>query len=404
MTHPATADFDPSTLSETERRILTSLARAGERTKKQLSQECNVGWATIVKMIDRLRERGLVTKGGTSADAPDRGKNAYVFMLGEHGPLAIGIDVEYRSTKFVVNDLSDTVLARAEYPTPIKPTVDELVGFLSAGIRAILDERPDIEARLQGIGVGLPSWILQQHPNGFTLVADMLRESTGLPTRVQNNVRNFTLYQKWRGPAFARSDFAVVTIRNGVGACIYLADRIVSGANGMAGEIGHVPIEKDGKLCSCGKRGCLETVANQRTLYADYVQTVRGGTVEPEAFSDQRRIRDSLSELFRLVKRGEPAATQVVTRFADVLGRGVATLLMVVDVPIVYVAGDFGADGDALLPLLASAIEKELPGSFDFEPAYLPLKNDGFPLGASHLVLAEYYSPWSPRRADAGDA
>ena len=161
-------------LTENERKIITSLVRSGELTKKALAAACGVGWATVVKMVDRLVSRGWAEKGGTAKDAPGAGKNAYVYRLTDAVPCAVGIDVEYHRTKIVVSDIAGTVLRREYYPTPVQPKTSGLVDFLVASLRSVTAAEGRRADRIVGVvvgdGVGLNEAGVGPDPGGAVVI------------------------------------------------------------------------------------------------------------------------------------------------------------------------------------------------------------------------------------------
>ena len=378
-------------LTPNERKIITVLARYGELTKKELGARCGIGWATVVKMVDRLISKGIVEKGGTSKDAPELGKNAYVFHLSAAGPRAIGIDVEYHRTNVIVSDLAGSILYQAHYPTPENPKAASLADFLTACCRIALKEQSGTDDHVIGVGIGLPLWILQDHVIGFADVADRISGILEMDVQVQNNVRNFGLYHRWFGGAFGLSDFAIVTIRNGIGGVLYANSHLVEGSYGLAGEIGHLPVVENGDVCHCGKRGCLETMVNQQALYKAYVQVGLGQALDPESLGDQEKITDTLKDLFLQLSAGNRTVIDAIDPIISLLTRGLANLLLLTDVSRVFIAGFFGDSGSALVPLVEEKLQAELLPGTEVDLEYLPLTRDGFALGASMLVFRDIY-------------
>jgi predicted NBD/HSP70 family sugar kinase len=175
-----------------------------------------------------------------------------------------------------------------------------------------------------------------------------------------------------------------------VGTGIYLHGRLLRGEQGLAGELGHLTVSENGPLCRCGKSGCLEVLVNQRALFRAYCAEVLGLPREPDRPVPDEELPTGLADLFSRAANGEGRAVEVVGRAAEYLGRGVATMLTVLNVRRVVVAGNFGPDGGSLLPPLEAAIRKQvLPGT-EFLLSYVPLEKIAFARGASLLILKEF--------------
>jgi glucokinase len=109
--------------------------------------------------------------------------------------------------------------------------------------------------------LNIPAW------KGFPLRA-RLAELTGLPVFVDNDAKALALGEGWRGAAVGVDDYLAMVVSTGVGAGIVLGGRLLDGAGGNAGHIGHVIVEPGGRLCACGARGCLEAEASGTAIAA----------------------------------------------------------------------------------------------------------------------------------------
>jgi glucokinase len=150
--------------------------------------------------------------------------------------------------------------------------------------------------------LNIPGW------RGFPL-RERMATLTGLPTALDNDAKALALAEGWVGAARGRRDFLAMVVSTGVGGGIVTAGRLLHGASGNAGHIGHVIVEPDGRICPCGARGCLEAEASGTAIAA--------------------------------VTGGEPAdaPADVVTRTGRLVGRAVASLVSALDIELTVVAG-----------------------------------------------------------------
>jgi predicted NBD/HSP70 family sugar kinase len=144
-------------------------------------------------------------------------------------------------------------------------------------------------------------------------LAELAAATTGLPVTVDNDVRALTVAEQWFGAGVGLSDFAVVTVGAGIGCGLVVHGRVVSGAYGVAGEIGHLSIDPAGPLCHCGNRGCVEAIAADPAI----VRAVREATGAPVA---------DAAEALRLAHGGDPGAREVYARAGEAIGRAIGSV------------------------------------------------------------------------------
>ena len=206
------------------------------------------------------------------------------------------------------------------------------------------------------------------------------------------NVRVYTVLEKWENRSFSLEDFMFITIRSGIGSGIFLNGRLYYGHQEHAGEIGHMTIKKNGELCVCGRKGCLQTEVNQNRLYSDYLRNVLKLAQVSEQEPNQDELLANLPNLFSMAKNGEKTAIKIIKRAAGYLAEGIANTLMILNIPHIIISGHFGTDGDVLIKPLDSEIRKRILSQMDFSLSYLPLESRGFTLGATLLILGDYFT------------
>ena len=150
--------------------------------------------------------------------------------------------------------------------------------------------------------LNIPAW------RGFPLLGQ-LRDVTGLPTFIDNDAKALALAEGWKGAAQGRRDFMAMVVSTGVGGGIVLDGRLLDGAEGNAGHIGHICVEPDGRRCVCGSSGCLEAEASGTAIAA-----ITG----------------------RPASEASPA---VVERTGTLVGRAVASVATLLDLGLTVVAG-----------------------------------------------------------------
>jgi predicted NBD/HSP70 family sugar kinase len=386
---------DQSDLSDNKRRVITLLKKSGPLSKGDLAVRGAMGWATAVKVIGQLTEAGIAERLGTvRGDGGRKGKRAYLYGLTRTNPLAVGVDVEYRTTSMVLTNLKGETLARKALPT-VNPTSDRAIrSFLHKTIVSFLKIAGSSDT-VCGVGIGIPGigFPSDSRLDNIEKMRDLevrLSDRLGLPVRVSDNTKAYAVFEQWSNQTFPLEDFIFISVRTGVGSGIFHRGNLYLGNHGLSGEIGHIPVVPGGIPCRCGNRGCMETIVGQRNLFREYSERVLGN---PENMTepDPRVIQRGLADLFTRARRGEEEPLKIVTVAAGHLGRCLAMAIMVLDITNVVVSGHFGPDGDVMIePVRAAIQENLLPGSV-FTVKYLPFDPLGHVQGAALLILKDYF-------------
>lgn len=214
--------------------------------------------------------------------------------------------------------------------------------------------------------LNIPAW------RGFPLRAS-LTDRYAVPVRIHNDAVCMAVGEHWQG-GWGVDDLLGMVVSTGVGGGLVLGGRLVDGASGNAGHIGHVIVEPGGPLCGCGARGCLEAVARGPALVA---------------WAAERGCRATTGvELAMLADQGEAVALQAFARAGRALGVGIASAAALLDVPLVTVGGGL-SQVSSVWPTLRLAVASHARLSFlrelRVEPARLG-QTAGL-MGAAALVV-----------------
>ena len=189
-------------------------------------------------------------------------------------PFTIGVDLGGTNTVYAIVDKAGYIIDRDSFPTKI-PSVDVWADILADGISKMIDKN-SLQGNIVGIGIGAPSANATTGSiEGSTNLpwpppvplSNLIEARLGLPVKVNNDANAAAIGEKAYGVAAGMNDFIVLTLGTGVGGGIVCNGHLLSGARGFAGELGHVtfPFAQD-RVCGCGRKGCLETVASARGI------------------------------------------------------------------------------------------------------------------------------------------
>lgn len=269
--------------------------------------------------------------------------------------MVIGIDIGGTNTRFALVDEAGLLHGQGALRTADHPTFE---GFVDALCEAIAP----LVGRASGIGIGapnaLPAGIIDRAPNlpwsgVLPLVERLQGRFPGLKIALTNDAKAAALGEMTFGGARGMRDFALVTLGTGVGCGIVAGGSLLYGHSGMAGELGHTLVHPGGRLCGCGRRGCLETYA------------AAGGIVRTMRELDPSRPDLTARDVALLAETGDPHALRTWELTGEVLGGALANLSTLLDPEAIFLFGGPVGAGELLLGPLRRHFERlgQQPGS-----------------------------------------
>lgn len=357
--------------------------------------------ATVLEIVERLVEEGLVQEVGEGASTG--GRRPTLLKLVPGARYAIGVEVGPRTLNVVVTDLDATVRFRtsadsrmAEGPEvtygQVRRALDETVeAFFPEGLQSVL-----------GIGVALPAPILRHLDMGFSppsypdwgdlRIGDLLSEDYDLPVVVDNDANARALGEHLYGAGRGQSNMLYVVCHRGVGGAAIMDGELRVGATGGAGEFGHTVIDPDGPLCGCGRYGCVEAFAGRaaigrrarRVFKLDGLREFAGKSL------DELKTQDVIEAALE----GHPLSVSVLRDTGNYLGLGVANMVNAFDPSVVVVGGSTAKAGDVLLDQIRKVVlDRALPGiAENVRIVAHELGEDAGAVGAATLMLRKVFT------------
>lgn len=302
-----------------------------------------------------------------------------------------GVDIGGTTVKLGLFDTEGNVLDKWEIPTRTEEDGTKILPDIAESIRNKL-KLIDNDA-VMGVGVGAPGpidseGIVHRAVNlgwGTFSVKDELEELLNMPVMAGNDANVAALGEMWMGGGRGYKDLIVVTLGTGVGGGIINNGKILTGALGAAGEIGHIHVnDNEEEICGCGNRGCLEQyssatgitrLANQMLKASDKDSVLRQGEV-------------SAKTVFDAVKARDPLAVEVAEKFGKYLGDALAAVAGVVNPEAIVIGGGVSKAGEVLIDFIRPHYEKNVfHGSRQVVFSLATLGNDAGIYGAAKMVM-----------------
>ena len=336
------------------RRVMEVLRMQGRVSQADISRATGLSRTTISTMIAELRKAGLVLDIDTRRMHPRGGRPGVELVLRDPAQVVVGIDFGHSHIGVAVADLGHNVLVERREELDVNreavPALDSAARmFADVLARAGLDR-----GSVLGAGIGIPGPVDLAHgtagsatilPGWVGLrIASEMEQRLGVPVEIENDANLGALAELTWGAGRDCSNFAYIKAATGIGAGIVVDGRLLRGATGTAGEVGHTTLDEAGPLCYCGNRGCLETVASGPAI-VDLV-----GLVDGE--------RPSLGRVIELAAAGDLRCRRAIADAGRQIGVAVAGLCNLVNPERVIVGGLLSRAGEVLLRPMRDSIRR----------------------------------------------
>jgi glucokinase-like ROK family protein len=372
--------------------VLELVWRERRISRAEIARRTGLSRSTVSEIVEDLLKTRLVAEVG---DGPSEGGRRPVVLQFQDDAFGIlGIDVGAAHVAAALIDLRGQVLAWDYRAHPVRSDPDGTLSLMAELADVCLRKWKLGTDRLAGIGIAVPSPVDPRNPDRVSdvvmpdwqghLVGEGLRRRYGVPVFLDNDANLGALAERWWGAGREVDDFAYVKVATGVGAGLIVRKEIYRGANGVAGEIGHLAIDPQGERCVCGLRGCLATRVGSRALIAR-ATALRGEYPD----SPLARSEVTTTAIEDAALGGDPLALRVVEEAADYLGVAVAGMLNLINPGKVIIGGGLSRLGELLLSRLRRSLaSRTLVGSI--APTEIVTSELGprtVAIGAATLVL-----------------
>ncbi|MBR5578537.1 MAG: ROK family protein [Lachnospiraceae bacterium] len=304
-----------------------------------------------------------------------------------------GVDVGGTTIKMGFFTVEGELLEKWEIPTRRENNSENVLPDIAKQIDLKLEEKNITKDQVAGVGFGVPGpvtreGIVKMNANlGWKdkMVAKELGELTGLKCMGGNDVKTAGLGEMWRGSAAEFENAVFLTLGTGVGAAIIVEGKVILGAMGASGEIGHIKVDmEETRSCGCGGIGCTEQYASATGLKRMAVELLE----KCDTPSVLREKEVDAKAVFDAYKEGDALAVQVVEKFGHYLGYTLAATAAVIDPEAFIIGGGVSKAGEPLLEVVKKYYKQYVwPGCRDKVFVLAALGNDAGIYGAASYVL-----------------
>jgi len=359
------------------------------RTRTELSAMTGLARSTVALRIDALMRLGLVGPVGDAVSTGGRPSSQFAITASERVVLAV--DVGASHLRIAISDLTGRIQAETGERILVSEGPEAVLGWVETAARGLLEKLGRDSEDLLAIGIGLPGPV--EHSTGRPInppimpgwdrfdVPGWFRNSFDVPVLVDNDVNIMALGE--REFAWPEIDHLVfVKVATGIGSGVISGGLLQRGAQGTAGDIGHVYVARGGDVpCQCGNRGCLEALAS--------------GPAIGRALKEVDLRAETSQDVVELVKRGNIDAIQAVRQAGRDIGEVLTTCVSLINPSAIVIGGSLAQAGEHLI---AGVREVVYTRSMPLATEHLQITQskagpDAAVLGASMLAIHHALSP-----------
>lgn len=311
-----------------------------------------------------------------------------------------GVDLGGTNTKIGLLNIEGKILLKESIKTNSQAGFDDCFNRIAQVIKKMNIEKKIDNKDILGVGMGIPGPVLHQEIVSFFAnfpwkknlnAAKILGEKTGYKVKVDNDVNVITLGEIWQGSAKGYSDVIGMALGTGIGGGIVTDGKLVGGVKGAAGEIGHMTIVPNGKLCGCGKKGCFEAYASARGIEreAESRLTVNKNNKLWDIISSKEGEKIEAKDVFDAAKLGDRFSLDIVEYITEYIAYGLSILLHVTNPEVVVIGGGVALSGEILFDGIRKKIKKYSLSACIDGLQILPAKlgNEAGIIGAAALMV-----------------
>ena len=370
--------------------VFQTLLVQGPLTRAEVGRQTGLSAGAVTKVATPLLADGWITELGRPAVEKASGRPATLIAVRAERARFAGVKVTGDELIGVLSDLTARPLATRRSALGLRDvgTVVLAIARLVAALRA--DAGAEQDGAVHGIGVTLSGDVDGQTGTVSyspflnwrrVPLAQLVETATGIPTVIENDVRALTVAEQWFGAGVGLSSFALVTVGAGIGSGLSIGGRVVSGAHGVAGEIGHLPVGGTERTCTCGNTGCVEAVASTHAI----TEQARQATGNPEL---------TMAEAVRRAHNGDPAVRAIFSHAGHVMGLALASVANLIGPERIIISGEGVASYDLYADQIRQTFADHAFGAaVDCDIVVRPLPFEEWARGGAAVAAQRLFAP-----------
>jgi Transcriptional regulator/sugar kinase len=346
-----------------KKKIIRQLYFAGALSSADLSWGIKKSIPFTTKLLNELIDEGYVVENGLAPSTG--GRRPITYSLKEDAQYIVSVALDQFVARIAIINLQNKIVFQSqkiELPLHNNP---EALQELTAHIENAIVSSCIPKEKIAGIGIGMPGFVDTEKGINYTFlkaeggsITQYISGKIGVPVFIDNDSSVIALAELRFGAARNKKNVMVINIGWGVGLGLVLNGEPFRGNNGFAGEFSHIPLFTNGKLCSCGKTGCLETETSLLVILEKAkaaLQTGRLSRLQPHMFEHYEQASEAM---VTAVQEGDRFAVELFSEAGYNIGRGVSILIHILNPELIVLSGRGAAAGKVWLAPIEQAMNE----------------------------------------------
>ncbi|WP_255039564.1 ROK family transcriptional regulator [Lacihabitans soyangensis] len=368
--------------------ILREIYNSGAITIAQLAKKLHTSVPSITVYINELIAEKWILEVGSSKTKS--GRRPILFDLNPDKHLCVIVDLNIYETNFYLLNLRNEILKKSTVATDINS--DDIVDVIKTETKNFIADYSVWAVGISSPGLlsidkGLNYTYPNHNQNDLSLDA-VLEQYLQIPTFITHDTQASMLGEHHFGLAKNKENVLLINLDWGIGLGIMCNGQIIKGADGFAGELGHIQIKPDGALCHCGKKGCLETVASALAL----INRAKQGLAEGKTSTlSLKKGEISLEDVIEAALRGDEFCIDLIFDIGRELGKGLSIAIHMFNPEVIIIDGIMTKAGELIVSTLNQAINKYCLTDFkkNLKVLISPMGDQAKIFGAKSLVFGK---------------
>lgn len=344
-----------------KKRILSQFGNRSEITITEVSELLFISIPKATELINAMVAEELLVETGKRSEGP--GRKATFFALAPGSAYFLGIEIRKYKINLGIMGFDKMMVAQQNDIPFFYQEACESLREISVLVKEFLKNAPVPVEKIAGAGVSISGrvnvhtgQILTIHHFGDAPVKEYLEKELQMPVYLDNDSRTLSYGEFYFGLRTTEQDVLILNLDYGLALGLFVKGKPVYGVSGYAGELGHIPLFDNEKICFCGKKGCLETEASGAAMIEYIVREMNAGSNSTlQAVYAQKGILE-LEDVLEAINKGDNLALEGVAQIAGKLGRGLAITINLFNPQLIILSGTLAQIGDPLLLPVKTAI------------------------------------------------
>jgi glucokinase-like ROK family protein len=355
---------NPIPLDQLELRVIQLLRQGPCFSRADLVDETGLSRSRLNQVLLALQQQNWITPSG--AGDSTGGRPPMLFSFNKNARYALGLDFGATGCRVGISNLAGEILAMREELLDIKMGPDAAFAVVLPIVHELLHQQEIRNESILGIGIGVPGPVefLTGRPISPPImpgwdgcqISDFFRKDFTCPVFVDNDVNVMALGEQWAGAGQGVGNFFFIKVATGIGAGLICNGHIYRGAQGCAGDVGHIMADPSGPRCNCGNIGCLEAMAAAPAIVRQAVATAQEdrSPVLADLLASQGQL--TAVDVGRAAAEGDQSAIDIIRQSGRLIGQVLAGLVNFYNPSLIVIGGGVSRVGHLLLATIRETV------------------------------------------------